>query len=328
MVLFKGKVSEPIQKELGIERNTKAGVRGLITTIFLIAPCMFVWLLALSFVSGKDSIFEFDVKPLFIGAIVLTVTAVVMGVKSVRNTIWPEKKLPPLDVYEYVIVVDEKGVKSTGNFASIELPYNKIKKVFKGEGYFIVYGKKVKRPLVLEEQCITDGSFEEVEKLLGNKISQKKHTNREKLEKTNTYAIVGIVCSSVLLAATIPLIMLILGAYVAVISYIIENVLIPFSSRLWEFLFPDDDIIRNILLGIIFLPLFIIVSVFVWGPVLIFVCGIFFMIYPSILCSSLIFPLKQWTVNKNKMTKFAIIFAICTIFASIAEAIIYVTLIM
>ncbi len=323
MVLFKGKVSEPIQKELGIKRNTKSGVRGIITTTFLIAPCLFLWIVAISFIRGKDAIISFDFKPVLGGAIALSVTAVILGVKSLKHLIWPDKKLPPLDTYEYVNSIDENGVKSSGNFASIELPFKNIKTVFKGEEYFVVYGKKVKRPIVLEGQCITEGSFQETEQLLSTKISQKKHTNKEKLEKTNTYAIVGIVFSSILVAATIPIILLILNAFVGAITFTVESILIPFSSWLWGFLFPFDELLPNIIIGIITLPLFVILCVFVWGPVLIFVCGIFFMIYPSVLCCSLVFPLKQLTVNKNKLTKFAIIFSICMIIASLAEGLIY-----
>lgn len=323
MVVFKGKVSEPIQKELGIKRNTKSGVRGIITTTFLIAPCLFLWIVAISFIRGKDAIISFDFKPVLGGAIALSVLAIVLGVKSLRNLIWPDKKLPPLDTYEYINSIDENGVKSSGNFASIDLPFKKIKTVFKGEGYFVAYGKKTKRPIVLEGQCITEGSFEETEQLLYAKISQKKHTNKEKLEKTNTYAIIGIVFSSVLVAVTIPIILLILNAFVGAIIFTVENILIPFSSWLWGFLFPFDEILPNIIIGIVTFPLFVILCVFVWGPVLIFVCGVFFMIYPSVLCCSLVFPLKQLTVNKNKLTKFAIIFSICMIFASLAEGLIY-----
>ena len=324
MVSFKGKVSEPIQKDLAIKRNTKSGVTGVIVTAFLIAPCMFLWLVTLSIIRGKDAIITFDVKPFLGGAVLLTITAIYLGIKSIKNLIWPAKKLPPIDAYEYTSSIDENGIKTSGNFASFEIPYKKIKTVFKGEGYFIVYGKKIKHPVVFEQEHITEGSFEEAEQLLAAKISQKKHTNKEKLEKTNTYAIVGIVCSSVLVAATIPIIMLILSLFVSAITFVVVNILVPFSSWLWGALFPFDDIITCIVLGIIFLPLFVIISVFVWGPVLIFVCGVFFMIYPSVLCCSLIFPLKQLTVNKNKLTKFAIIFSICMIIASIAEALIYV----
>ena len=323
MVVFKGKVSEPIQKELGIKRNTKSGVRGIITTTFLIAPCLFLWIVAISFIRGKDAIISFDFKPVLGGAIALSVLAIVLGVKSLRNLIWPDKKLPPLDTYEYINSIDENGVKSSGNFASIDLPFKKIKTVFKGEGYFVAYGKKTKRPIVLEGQCITEGSFEETEQLLYAKISRKKHTNKEKLEKTNTYAIIGIVFSSVLVAVTIPIILLILNAFVGAIIFTVESILIPFSSWLWGFLFPFDEILPNIIIGIVTLPLFVILCAFVWGPVLIFVCGVFFMIYPSVLCCSLVFPLKQLTVNKNKLTKFAIIFSICMIFASLAEGLIY-----
>ena len=323
MVSFKGKVSEPIQKELGIKRNTKSGVSGIIITTLLIAPSMFLWLVTLSIIRGKDAIINFDVKPFLAGAVALTATAIVLGFKSIRSLVWPHKKLPPLDTYEYTSSIDENGIKSTGNFASIDLPYKRIKTVFKGEGYFIVYGKKIKRPIVLEANCITEGSFEEAEQLLSAKISEKKHTNKEKLEKTNTYSIVGIVCSSVLVAATIPIILLILSAFVGAISFTVESILVPISSHLWDIMFPFEDTLKNILLGIITFPLFIILSIFIWGPVLLFVCGVFFMVYPTILCCSLVFPLKQLTVNKNKLTKFAIIFSICMIFASIAEVLIY-----
>ena len=48
MVSFKGKVSEHIQKDLGIKKNTKSGVSGIIITTLLIAPSMFLWLVTLS----------------------------------------------------------------------------------------------------------------------------------------------------------------------------------------------------------------------------------------------------------------------------------------
>lgn len=325
MVSFKGQISEPIQKELGIKKNTRNGVRGIILTTFLIAPSMFLWLVTLSLIRGKDAIINFDIKPVLIGAVVLTGFAIATGVSSFKKLLFPYKNLPALDTYEYESSIDENSIKSVTHFIKSEYTYKQIKTAFKGEGYFLIYGKGDKHPIVLEEKCVTEGNFAEVEELLSKKISKKKHTSKEKLEKTNTYSIVGIVCSSVLVAITIPLILLILSIFVATVTFTIESILIPVSEGLFKIFFPFDDLLLNIIFGIIALPAFIICCVFIWVPVILFECGVFFLVYPSILCCSLVFPLKQLTVNKNKLTKFAIIFAICMIIASIAEAIIYVT---
>lgn len=327
MVSFKGQISEPIQKDLGIKKNTRSGVRGVIITTFLIAPSFFLWLVALSLIKGKDSIISFDFKPVLIAAIILSGLAIAMGVTSFKKLIFPQKNLPALDTYEYENSIDENSVKSVTHFLKNEYTYKQIKTAFKGEGYFLIYGKGDKHPIVLEEKCVVEGNFAEVEELLSKKISKKKHTSKEKLEKTNTYSIVGIVCSSVLVAITIPLILLILAVFVSTITFTIESILIPVSEWLFKALFPFDDILLNILIGIIALPAFIVCCLFIWVPIIIFECGVFFLIYPSILCCSLIFPLKQLTINKNKLTKFAIIFAVCMIIASIAEGIIYITVI-
>ena len=323
MVLFKGKISEHIQKELGMKRNTKSGVRGVILSAFLIAPSMFLWLVTISIIKGKDAILNFDVSPFLAGAVFLTAVAIITAISSFKKLLYPAKKLPPLDTYEYVSSIDENGIKNTSRYSTVELQYKRIKSAFKGEGYFIIYGKKVKSPIVLEQSCVCEGSYLEVEQLLGAKISKKKHTSREKLEKTNTYSIIGIVCSSILAIATIPLLMLILSMFVVAATFTIENILFPIAEWLFHRLFPFDDIVENILIGIVTLPLFIVMCFFIWGPIIIVLCGIFFMIYPSILCCSLVFPLKQLTVNRNKLTKFAIIFAICMIVVSIGEIAIY-----
>lgn len=325
MVSFKGQISESIQKELGIKKNTRNGVKGIILTTFLIAPSFFLWLVTLSIIRGKDAIINFDVKAFLIAAVVLTILAIVMGVTSFKKLLFPQKNLPSLDTYEYESSIDENSIKSVTRFIKSEYTYKKIKTAFKGEGYFLIYGKGDKHPIVLEEKCVVEGNFSEVEDLLSQKISKKKHTSKEKLEKTNTYSIVGIVCSSVLVAITIPLILLILGMFVSTVTFTIESILIPVSKWLFKTLFPFDDILLNIVLGIIALPAFLVCCFFIWAPIIIFECGVFFLIYPSVLCCSLVFPLKQLTVNKNKLTKFAIIFAICMIIASLAEAIIYVS---
>lgn len=327
MVTFKGQISESIQKDLGIKKNTRNGVRGVIFTTFLIAPSMFLWIVALSLIKGKDSIITFDFKPILIAAIILTGLAIIMGVSSFKKLIFPQKNLPALDTYEYENSIDGNSVKSVTHFIKNEYTYKQIKTAFKGESYFLIYGKGDKHPIVLEEKCVIEGSFAEVEELLSQKISKKKHTSKEKLEKTNTYSIVGIVLSSILVAITIPLILLILGMFVSTIVFTIENILIPISEWLLKILFPFDEILMNIIIGIISGPLFLICCFFIWIPVIIFECGVFFLIYPSILCCSLIFPLKQLTINKNKLTKFAIIFSICMIVASLVEGILYLTVI-
>lgn len=327
MVSFKGKISEPIQKELGIKKNTVNGVKGIILSTFLIAPSMFLWLVVISIIKGKDAIINFDLTPFLAGAIALTVVAVISAVTSFKKLLYPANKLPPFDNYEHECSIDENGIKSKSSFSTLEIPFKKIRSAYKGDGYFIIYGRKAKNPIVLEESLVIEGNYEDVEQLLLKKISKKKHTNKEKLEKTNTYSIIGIVFSVILVAITIPLIMLILYAFVAVIVFTMENILLPISSWLLKILFPFDEILLNILFGIIALPLFLVCCFFIWAPVILFEAGVFFLIYPSILCCSLIFPLKQLTVNKNKLTKFAIIFAICMIFASIGELILYATVI-
>ena len=324
MATFKGPISEPIQKELGIKKNTRSGVRGVIITTFLIAPCMLLWCCVLAFISDKESIFKIDVKYLLITAILFTIAAVVEGVTSFKKLLYPQKNLPQLDKYEYLCSIDNNSIKCITHFITYEYTFKEIKTVFKGEGYFLVYGKKDKHPIVLDESCIIEGSFAEVEQLLSEKISKKKHSSKEKLEKTNTYSIIGIVCSSVLVTVTIPLLLLIFNTLVITVTFTIESILIPISERILKTLFPFDEILLNIIIGIISGPLFLICCFFIWVPVILFVCAIFLLIYPSILCCSLIFPLKQLTVNKNKLTKFAIIFAICMIAVSIAEAVIYI----
>ena len=327
MVTFKGQISESIQKDLGIKKNTRNGVRGVIFTTFLIAPSMFLWIVALSIIKGKESIIKFDVTPVLIGAIILTGLAIIMGVTSFKKLIFPYKNLPDLDKYEYESSIDENSVKSVTHFIKNEYTYKQIKTAFKGEGYFLIYGKGDRHPIVLEEKCVVDGSFSEAEELLSQKISKKKHTSKEKLEKTNTYSIVGIVCSSILVAITIPLLLLILSMFVSTVTFTIENILIPISEGLIKILFPFDDILMNVIIGIVSGPAFIVCCIFIWIPVILFECGVFFLIYPSILCCSLIFPLKQLTVNKNKFTKSAIILAVCMVIASIASGIIYITVI-
>ena len=323
MVSFKGKISESIQKELAIKKNTAKGVKGIIFAAFLFSPAMFLWLSCMSLFKDEDGLFEHYHKPLLIGAIVLTLLIVYLAITSFRNLLYPSKKLPPLDTYEYQSSIDENEVKNTGNFSSIAVPYKRIKTVFKGEGYYIVYAKKVKAPIILEESCVIEGNFNEVEVLLSNKISQKKHTSKEKLEKTNTYAIVGIVCSAILAVLTIPLILLILYAFVGAAQFTFESILMPISKWLFHICFPFDKGIDNLILGIITLPLFIVLCISIWVPVFFVLAGLFFMIYPSVLCCSLVFPLKQLTVNKNKLTKFAIIFAISMILVSIGEIALY-----
>ena len=327
MVSFKGKISEPIQKELAIKRNTANGVKGIILSAFLIAPSMFLWLVAISFIKGKDAIITFDYKPVLGGAIALTIVAIITAISSFRKLLFPAKKLPPLDNYEYQSSIDENEAKNTGNFASVAISYKRIKTAYKGDGYFIIYAKKVKAPIILEECCVIEGNFNEVEELLSKKISKKKHTSKEKLEKTNTYSIIGIVCSAILAIATIPLLMLIISTFVSVAMFTVENILIPIATWLFHRCFPFENILENILLGIITLPLLIVSVILIWTPIIIILCGVFFMIYPSILCCSLVFPLKQLTVNKNKLTKFAIIFAIAMILVSIGEIAIYAFLI-
>ena len=141
MVSFKGQISEPIQKDLGIKKNTRSGVRGVIITTFLIAPSFFLWLVALSLIKGKDSIISFDFKPVLIAAIILSGLAIATGVTSFKKLIFPQKNLPALDTYEYENSIDENSVKSVTHFIKNEYAYKQIKTAFKGEGYFLIYGK-------------------------------------------------------------------------------------------------------------------------------------------------------------------------------------------